>query len=56
MSTEDPRRGRLRTLLRQRDFRLLLAAQTLTMFGDVALVLVLGIWMKHLTARDPAAG
>lgn len=56
MSTQDPRRGRLRTLLRHRDFRLLLAAQTLTMFGDVALVLVLGIWVKDLTDSNGAAG
>ncbi|GIV00991.1 MAG: hypothetical protein KatS3mg014_2606 [Actinomycetota bacterium] len=47
---------RYRRLLRHRDFRLLLAAQTLTMFGDVALVLVLGIWMKALTDSDGAAG
>src|SRR3990172_1476180 len=56
MSTQDHRRGRLRALLRHRDFRLLLAAQTLTMFGDVALVLVLGIWVKDLTDSNGAAG
>lgn len=49
-------RGRMRRLLRHRDFRLLLAAQTLTMFGDVALVLVLGIWVKDLTDSNSAAG
>lgn len=48
--------GRYRRLLRHRDFRLLFAAQTLTMFGDVALVLVLGIWVKDLTGSDGAAG
>ena len=46
----------MRTLLRNRDFRLLLAAQTLTMFGDVALILVLGIWVKELTGSNGAAG
>lgn len=53
-----PERARARPwrLLRHRDFRLLLAAQTLTMFGDVALVLVLGIWVKDLTGSNGAAG
>lgn len=49
-------RARVGRLLRHRDFRLLLIAQTLTMFGDVALVLVLGIWMKDLTGSNAAAG
>jgi len=43
-------------VLRHRDFRLLLGAQTLTMFGDVALVLVLGIWVKSLTGSSGLAG
>ncbi len=47
---------RYRRLLRHRDFRLLFAAQTLTMLGDVALVLVLGIWVKAITGSDGAAG
>lgn len=47
---------RVRRLLRNRDFRLLLIAQTLTMFGDVALVLVLGIWVKDITGSNGAAG
>jgi MFS family permease len=47
---------RFRRLLVHRDFRLLLLAQTFTMFGDVALVLVLGIWMKDLTGSNAAAG
>ena len=50
------RDSRLGRLLRHRDFRLLFVAQTLTMFGDVALVLVLGIWMKDLTGSNAAAG
>jgi hypothetical protein len=37
-------------------FRLLLAGQTLTMFGDLALVLVLSIWAKELTGSTALAG
>lgn len=48
--------GRVRRLLADRRFRLLLAGQTLTMFGDVALFLVLAIWVKDLTGSDGAAG
>lgn len=48
--------ARYRRVLRHRDFRLLLAAQTLTMFGDVALVLVLGVWVKALTGSSGLAG
>lgn len=43
-------------LLRHRGFRLLLAGQTLTMFGDIALILVLSIWTKELTGSTPLAG
>lgn len=43
-------------LLGDRNFRLLLAGQTLTMFGDVALFLVLAIWVKDLTGSDGMAG
>ena len=43
-------------LLSHRGFRLLLAGQTLTMFGDLALVLVLGIWAKELTGSTAIAG
>src|SRR5688572_7491991 len=45
-----------RPLLRNRGFRLLLAGQTLTMFGDLALILVLGIWAKELTGSTALAG
>ena len=45
-----------RRLLGHRPFRLLLAGQTLTMFGDLALILVLGIWAKELTGSTPLAG
>jgi hypothetical protein len=43
-------------LLTHRGFRLLLAGQTLTMFGDLALLLVLGIWAKELTGSTAIAG
>jgi MFS family permease len=43
-------------LLANSRFRLLLAGQTLTMFGDVALVLVLGIWAKELSGSTALAG
>jgi MFS family permease len=46
----------VRRLLQDRNFRLLLSGQTLTMFGDVALFLALGIWVKDLTGSDGAAG
>jgi len=46
----------IRKLLGDRDFRLLFAGQTLTMFGDVALFLVLAIWVKDLTGSNGAAG
>jgi MFS family permease len=46
----------VRNLLRDRNFRLLLAGQTLTMFGDVALFLALAIWVKDLTGSNGAAG
>jgi MFS family permease len=46
----------VRRLLSDRNFRLLVMGQTLTMFGDVALFLVLGIWIKDLTGSNGAAG
>lgn len=46
----------MRELLRHRDFRLLLAAQTLSMAGDWTLLLVLGIWAETLTGSDAVAG
>jgi MFS family permease len=46
----------MRRLLADPRFRLLLVGQTLTMFGDVALFLVLAIWVKDLTGSDGAAG
>ncbi len=46
----------MRALLRDRDFRLLLAGQTLSALGDYAMFLALGIWAKDLTGSNAAAG
>jgi MFS family permease len=46
----------MRSLLTDRNFALLLVGQTLTMFGDVALFLVLAIWVKDLTGSSGQAG
>src|SRR5947208_6350239 len=48
--------GSTRSLLRHRPFRVLLAGQTLTLFGDLALILVLGVWAKNLTGSVSAGG
>src|SRR2546423_3588353 len=45
-----------RSLLRYRPFRLLLAGQTLTLLGDLALILVLGIRATELTGSVSAGG
>ena len=45
-----------RSLLEQRPFRVLLAGQTLTLLGDLALILVLGVWAKNLTGSVSAGG
>jgi MFS family permease len=46
----------MRSLLGRRDVRLLLAGQTLSMFGDWAMIMVLGIWAKVLTGSNAQAG
>jgi MFS family permease len=46
----------VRRLLSYRDARLLLAGQTLSAFGDWALLIVLGVWMKSLTGSSARAG
>jgi MFS family permease len=46
----------VRDLLRLRDFRLLLIGQTLSMFGDTAMLLTLGMWAKDLTHSNAVAG
>ena len=46
----------MRGLLSRRDVRLLLAGQSLSMFGDWAMIIVLGIWAKVLTGSNAEAG
>jgi hypothetical protein len=46
----------VRDLLQHRDFRLLLIGQTLSMFGDTAMLLTLGMWAKDLTDSNSIAG
>ena len=46
----------MRTLLGYRDARLLLAGQTLSAFGDWAMIIVLAVWMKSLTGSSTLAG
>lgn len=46
----------MRALVSRGDVRLLLAGQTLSMFGDWAMVIVLAIWTKVLTGSSSAAG
>jgi len=46
----------MRRLFRHRDARLLLAGESFSMFGDRAMLLVLGIWAKTLTGSSAAAG
>jgi MFS family permease len=43
-------------LLARKDVRLLLAGQSLSMFGDWMMIIVFGIWMKTLTGSSSAAG
>jgi MFS family permease len=46
----------MRALFRDRDARLLLVGQGLSLFGDRAMYLVLGIWVKTLTGSNAQAG
>src|SRR3954454_3659106 len=46
----------MRELLARRDVRLLFGGQTLSMFGDWAMIIVLGIWAKVLTGSNADAG
>ncbi len=46
----------MRRLLSHRDARLLLAGQTLSVFGDKAMLLALGVWVKTLTGSTAEAG
>jgi hypothetical protein len=46
----------MKTLFSRPDIRLLIAGQTLSMFGDWAMIIVLGICAKVLTGSNSAAG
>jgi MFS family permease len=46
----------MRRLLSYRDARLLVGGQTLSAFGDLAMFIVLAIWMKTLTGSSARAG
>lgn len=46
----------MRQALAIRDFRLLFAGMVLSMFGDSALIIVMGIWVKTITGSNAAAG
>jgi MFS family permease len=46
----------MRDLMRHRDFRLLMIGQTLSMFGDTAMLLTLGMWAKDLSGSNAVAG
>lgn len=46
----------MRRLFALRNARLLIVGQTLSLFGDTALYLVLAIWVKTLTGSNGAAG
>ena len=46
----------MKGLLARKDVRVLLAGQSLSMFGDWMMIIVLGIWMKTLTGSSSAAG
>lgn len=43
-------------VLRDRDLRVLFAAQALNMFGGTAMVIVFGVWVMSLTGSSGAAG
>ena len=46
----------MRDLARSRDTRVYLAGQSLSLFGDTAMFLAVGIWVKELTHSNAAAG
>jgi MFS family permease len=46
----------MRALLADRDARLLLIGQSLSLFGDRAMYLALSVWVKTLTGSNAAAG
>ena len=46
----------MRALLADRNARLLLVGQSLSLFGDRAMYLALSVWVKTLTGSNAAAG
>ena len=44
----------MRALLADRNARLLLVGQSLSLFGDRAMYLALGVWVKALTGSNAA--
>ncbi|HEY3766087.1 MAG TPA: MFS transporter, partial [Gaiellales bacterium] len=46
----------MRRLLSHRDARLLVAGQMLSVFGDRAMFLAMGVWVKTITGSSAAAG
>ena len=46
----------MKSLLSRRDVRLLLGGQSLSMFGDWAMIIALGIWARVLTGSNAEAG
>lgn len=46
----------MRTVLRDRNYRLLLLGQITSAFGDYAMFLAIGVWAKELTGSNAAAG
>jgi MFS family permease len=46
----------MKAILRRTDVRLLLTGQSLSMFGDWMMLIVLGIWTKVLTGSNGSAG
>ena len=46
----------MRAVLRHREARVFLAGWTLSVFGDWAMFIVLGVWAKDLTGSNAAAG
>ena len=46
----------MRDLLRRRDIRLLVAGQSLSMYGDWMMIIALGVWARVLTGSNAEAG
>ena len=46
----------MKTLFARKDLRLLFGGQTVSMFGDWMMIIVLGIWAKTLTGSSSQAG